>query len=415
MNYNEIKVREGVARCIGAGNYPIDPEYMGFDKKLNFLRDQLELNLRSKRTSVHISLNFDPSESNLSEEKLVQIADGYMDKIGFGNQPYLIYQHFDAGHPHLHIVSINIQRDATRINMTNIAKLKSEPARKELEKDFGLVRAEDHCMELAYRPEPIDLTAVEYGRLETKKAIQNVLEHVLEQYNYTSLPELNALLGRYNISAYIGEEGSRVHAHQGLLFRIIDTNGKPIGIPIKASAFYNRPTLKKLRENFDRGTVKRMPYRTRLKATIDRVLADGQLPLGAFVEQISQKGIDVVFRMNDEEFIFGVTYVDHVSKCVFNGSALGKNYSAKAIQERCVPSAGRSTGKAQQTVVRESMGNQATVKQNTYSFIPGLDPYWKGRSFMHELVHNLTQFENTTEYIPYEFSMNKKKKRKKRK
>ncbi|MNX78671.1 hypothetical protein D3C86_1102760 [compost metagenome] len=33
--------------------------------------------------------------------------------------------------------------------------------------------------------------------------------------------------------------------------------------------------------------------------------------------------------------LYGITYVDHTTKCVFNGSSLGKEYSAKAIQERC--------------------------------------------------------------------------------
>jgi hypothetical protein len=44
----------------------------------------------------------------LSKEKITEIAVEYMDKIGFGEQPYLVYQHFDSGHTHLHIVTTNI-------------------------------------------------------------------------------------------------------------------------------------------------------------------------------------------------------------------------------------------------------------------------------------------------------------------
>ncbi len=415
LNYNENKVREGVATCIAAGNYPIDPEFMGFNAKLKVLRDRLELSHRAKRTSVHVSLNFDPSERDLPQEKLMEIADHYMQKIGFGKQPYLVYQHFDAGHPHLHIVSVNIKPDGKEIETHLIGKRMSEPARKSLEIEHGLVRAEQHSKQLEYRPEPIGAAAVEYGRSETKKAIQNVLEHVLTQYRYTSLPELNALLGRYNIMAQKGEEGSRVLAHQGLLYRIIDSNGKAVGVPIKASAFYNRPTLKNLQKYFDKGFEKRMPFRSRLKNTVDRILTDQHLTLKAFVDHMAQKGVDVVFRMNDDEFIFGITYVDHVSKCVFNGSALGKNYSAKAIQERCTPSAKLISNQKIDQASHNRTVKPVLENTKTYNLMSGFTSNWKDRSFMHELVHGLTQFENTTEYIPYELSMNKKKKRKKRK
>lgn len=45
----------------------------------------------------------------------------------------------------------------------------------------------------------------------------------------------------------------------------------------------------------------------------------------------------MVLRQNADGVIYGITYVDHVKKTVFNGSDLGKTYSAKAILERCAP------------------------------------------------------------------------------
>jgi 1,4-alpha-glucan branching enzyme len=42
-----------------------------------------------------------------------------------------------------------------------------------------------------------------------------------------------------------------------------------------------------------------------------------------------------VLRQNKEGIIFGITFIDHQTKCVFNGSDLGKQYSAAAILERC--------------------------------------------------------------------------------
>jgi hypothetical protein len=106
------------------------------------MQDLIARNERAKKSNtLHISLNFDPSEK-LAEGKLTQIARAYMEKIGFGSQPYLVYQHHDAGHPHIHILTTSIQPDGKRIDTYNIGRNQSENARKELEKSFGLIPAQ---------------------------------------------------------------------------------------------------------------------------------------------------------------------------------------------------------------------------------------------------------------------------------
>src|SRR5690606_2824661 len=183
--------------------------------------------------SVHISLNFAAGET-LGDDTLRDIASDYMDAIGFGNQPYLVYRHDDAGHPHIHIATVKVGLDGRRIETQNFGKRLSEPARKILEERNGLVRAEDQRKQVFAR-EPVDVQKVQYGTSETKRGIGNVLESVLGRYKYTSLPELNAVLNLYNVHAERGHEGSRIHRHRGLLYRLLDTAGKPVGVPIKAS------------------------------------------------------------------------------------------------------------------------------------------------------------------------------------
>src|SRR2546423_11997245 len=104
LNYNERKVQELKAECILTVNYAKDPEYLNFYQKLHRLEHQAALNERVKANSVHITLNFDAADK-LDKEGLGKIATRYMDEIGFGSQPYLVYQHFDAGHKHIHIVT----------------------------------------------------------------------------------------------------------------------------------------------------------------------------------------------------------------------------------------------------------------------------------------------------------------------
>jgi hypothetical protein len=116
FNYNENKVKEGLAECIGAENFPLNGDEMSHKIKLGYLLKRMELRDSVKRNSVHISLNFDPSETHLSTEKLKDIAGVYMQKLGFGEQPYLVYQHHDAGHPHIHKVTTNLQSNGDRIH-----------------------------------------------------------------------------------------------------------------------------------------------------------------------------------------------------------------------------------------------------------------------------------------------------------
>jgi hypothetical protein len=404
VNYNENKVKEGKAAFISAVNYPIDTEKITFNQKLNLLLKQASLNENVTRNSVHISLNFDPSEK-ISTENLKEISDSYMQKIGFGEQPYLVYQHFDAGHPHIHIVSIKVRANGTRIDTNNIGRNQSEKARKEIENSYGLVKAE------SIKSKPYELKSaysqkVQYGKSDSRRAIANVLDGVLTGYKYTSLAELNAVLQQYNVLADRGSEGSKVHQNQGLLYRILDEKGNPIGVPIKASSFYNKPTLKNIEERFAANETARQVHKSKSKNTIDIAFLKQPLQsLQGLVTALEKDGIKVVLRQNKEGIIYGLTYVDHRTKCVFNGSDLGKPYSAKGILERCSAEAViKPSEKSTQLHLTQQHSARTLPAQEAGNIlqaagIPGV-------------IDDLFQPVESISYIPHQLKKNKKKKRK---
>lgn len=119
LNYNENKIIAGKAELIATNGYTKSNEVLSFQDKLFRLTDLAGRNLRTKTNTMHLSLNFDVNEK-IATDKLITIADDYMKRIGFEYQPYLIYHHFDAGHPHIHIVTTNIQADGKRISLNNI-------------------------------------------------------------------------------------------------------------------------------------------------------------------------------------------------------------------------------------------------------------------------------------------------------
>lgn len=335
LQYNENKLKQNVAQLIHSKNYGKDTEQLGFTDKIRTLEKLISLNERTKLSAVHISLNFDPSEK-LDKETLQKIADAYMQRIGFGNQPYLVYQHHDAGHPHLHLVTTNIQRDGKRIKMQNIGRNQSEKARKEIEKEFKLVQADAHHLKQAYEIKLVNIQKVQYGKSDTRRAITNVLDAVLPNYKYASLPELNAVLKQYNIVADRGKEGSRLYNSNGLMYRILNDKGEKVGIPIKASQIYNKPTLKFLQEKFVQNQAEKQRHKLRVKNAIDfSFVKQPKQSLQSLITALQKERIQLVLRQNDKGIIYGLTYIDHQTKCVFNGSDLGKPYSANQIQERC--------------------------------------------------------------------------------
>ncbi|MBX2956177.1 MAG: relaxase/mobilization nuclease domain-containing protein [Cyclobacteriaceae bacterium] len=334
LNYNENKVREGMAKCIHENLFGREVDKLTFNTKLKGFENFINRNRRATTNAVHISLNFHASEK-LSQDKLTEIASTYMDKIGFGNQPYLVYQHFDAAHPHIHIVTTNINSEGKRILLYNIGKNQSEKARKEIEQDYELIKASGRQQELN-KTHSSDLNKrVEYGKAETKRSISNVVRFVVRAYRYTSIAELNAVLGQYNIMADRGSERSQMNKKNGLLYRLIDDKGKKVGVPIKASSIYGKPTMMYLGKQFKLNEALRAPHKERLKKCIDAAFnGKSSITRAAFEYRLRKERIRVLFRKNDEGRYYGITFVDNMTRVVFNGSDLGKAYSAKAITER---------------------------------------------------------------------------------
>lgn len=361
INYNEQKVKNGQAILIMAKGYPKQESDLNFHEKLNRLQKLADLNTRTETHCLHLSLNFDISEK-LSPDKLKAIAEVYMEGIGFGKQPYLLYLHNDAAHSHGHIVSTNIQKDGKRISLHNLGKLQSEKIRKEIEIKFGLVKAGDRQQRQLHPLRPVNIEKAVYGKSETKRAITNIVNQVIAQYKFASLPELNAVLSQYNVIADKGGEGTRMNEKGGLQYSIVDSNGTKVGIPIKASSIYDSPTLKRLQPKFELNKKLKESNKAITKSMISVAIQESQSK-AAFIARLKTGGIDVLLRRNEQGFIYGITYVDHKSKCVFNGSELGKEFSAATIRDRWEPSISSSGGKGQESKTREFQTDQPALSQ----------------------------------------------------
>ena len=102
-----------------------------------------------------------------------------------------------------------------------------------------------------------------------------------------------------------------------------------------SALFYGKPTLSNLEKKFGHNVEKRKQHKEPLKAAIDKVFRQySSITKATFIRELQKKNINLVFRSNEKGYTYGTTFIDNQHKTVFNGSDLGKAYSAKGITER---------------------------------------------------------------------------------
>ncbi|TWI85760.1 relaxase/mobilization nuclease-like protein [Lacibacter cauensis] len=408
LHYNEHKVQQGTAMCIAAVNYLREANEMNVSQKLAGFLQRTSLNERATTKTLHVSLNFDPSEQ-LSEQQLLSIAAAYMEQIGFAAQPYLVYRHFDAAHPHMHIVSTTIKSDGSRINTHNIGRNQSEKARKEIEASFGLIKAERQQRLRTPAIKPVDVATVVYGKSETHRSISNVVSAVFSQYVFCSLPEFNAALQQFNVVADRGSEKGRIYSKRGLLYRVLDEKGTKTGVPIKASAIGCQPTLDRLEKKFATHTTARQSLQPFVKAKLDECLVKSPASVQELIVLLQQKKIYTVLRQNAEGRLYGITFVDNQNKAVLNGSAIGKGYSIAALQKTFATAATVNTKKAAADVSRKM--NPVPAKEFSLTNVRTVTKQQTGSK--ENLFVRLLTPEQTFTNTPYHLLKKKRKKKRK--
>lgn len=333
LQYHEHKVRIGTGECIGAGNFIKDKDHLTLDERVYHFERLSSRNERIWKNVFHVYLRFH-REDQVDNETMASVAQEYLEGMKFGEQPWLVYRHYDSLIPHAHLVSSNVQEDGKKLKLYLGDLIHSRELTHQLEGKYSL-----HLANTASETEnSLDfLQVVRYGEQPLYPAMSKVLETVIPQYSYTTLDELNAVLGLYAMRASRGKEGSDSYRHGGLLYFPLKADGRDGAICIKASDFGSRPTLRHLEERFAANQSLREAGRQRLETAIDWSLAGSPLSFEAFKEVMQYEGITVVCRQAGDGALRNVWFVDHNTRTVFEGGSLGENYSAEALSRRCIP------------------------------------------------------------------------------
>ena len=288
----------------------------------------LEANRRTTNTVFHASLNPSP-EDRLTDEQLREIAQEYMQKMGYGDQPYIVFKHKDIDREHLHIVSLRVDEQGRKLPHDFEARRSMEILR-DLERKYGLhpsIKGQEQT-------DREGLRKVNYSEGNVKRQVSSVVRACLRNYKCSSYSELRTLLERFNVSTEERTGTVDGRSYAGMVYGALTDDGYGIGTPFKSSCIGKDVGYKALQKYY--ATSK---DRLKEKGSLDRLrqtVKDAMSPHNTrdeFRQLLKADGIDAVFRMNPIGRIYGVTFIDHNTGIVANGSVLGKEFSANVFNE----------------------------------------------------------------------------------
>lgn len=334
LAYNGEKINEGQGRLLathkifdeGTGRLDIRQAVEDFAR---YLPEQV----RTSKPVVHISLNPHPDD-RLTDAELTAIAEEYLARLGYGNQPYAVFKHEDIDRHHLHIVTLAVDEAGRKIGDSFIRR-RSKNITRALEQQYGL-----HPAERKRQTQTEPLRAVDAAAGDVKRQVGNVLKGISGRYRFQTLGEYRALLSLYNLTVEECRGEVRGREYRGFVYSATDGKGGKIGNPLKASRFGMRYGY----EAFERWCavskeqIKERKFGDMTKATAMAALRRTK-DRAEFIALMKAKGVDVVLRETDTGRIYGATFIDHRTGCVLNGSRLGKELSANALQEHFAPPA----------------------------------------------------------------------------
>lgn len=288
----------------------------------------IALNSHVKKPVIHISLNPSPKDI-LSEEQMAVLAQEFMEKFSYGNQPYIVWLHEDINRKHMHIVSVRINEKGEKIDHNREA-VRAQNICREMEVKYGLhpTLGEHGEREL------LSLQKVDYPKGNVKAQVKHTARTLLECYNCHSLAEFNTLLNLYNVTVYEVRGSVDGKEYHGIMYGALNDNGQQVGTPFKSSKFGKVFGYEALQKKFavSAEKMKKDNLSERTRQEITKAMQD----IGTkedFARRLKEADIEVVYRINSEGRLYGITFIDHIGRTVFNGSRLGKAFSANVFNE----------------------------------------------------------------------------------
>ena len=322
LGYNFKKVEKGEANILLAAElYQSKEGRYTMEDVLADMEALIPKNCRTKKTVFHCSLNPHPDEK-LSDETLTQIAKEYMEALGYGNQPYIVFKHNDIAREHIHIVSLRIDGEGKKIN-DKFEKRRSKQITDALERKYSLIpssKVTDREMK--------EVSKIDTTKGNIKEQVAETLLSVLKHYEFCSLGELNAILSAYNLTVEEVKTEFRGKKYDGLVYVPTDDKGYKISTPINASDIGRGVGYTAVQNKMQKSKQAIKPLISIIRYRVLQTMRTSPKTEEELRQRLEEQSLRVVIRKNEGGRIYGITFIDDKEGIALNGSRLGKGYTA---------------------------------------------------------------------------------------
>ena len=319
-NFKKVRHNEAAVLCVNELRKGFDGTFQ-MDKVLADMQKAIPEQCRTKKTVFHCSLNPHPDEK-LSDETLVKIAKEYMEALGYGKQPYIVFKHNDIAREHIHIVSLRVDCRGRKIN-DKFEKRRSKKITDALERKFGLIPSSKVSGKVETETPKVDI-----DRGNIKEQVASVIRMVLGHYKFCSLGELNAILSAYNLAVEEIKTEFRGKKYDGLVYVPTDDKGNKVSTPIHASDIGRSVGYTAVQKRMQKSKRAIKPLIPAVRNRVLQVMCTSPRTAEEFRQRLEEQGLRAVIRKNESGRIYGITFIDDEGGCTLNGSRLGKGYSA---------------------------------------------------------------------------------------
>ena len=322
LGYNFKKVEKGEASILLAAELYQDKE--GTYTMAEVFADMQALipeKCRTKKTVFHCSLNPHPDEK-LSNETLMQISKEYMEALGYGKQPYIVFKHNDIAREHIHIVSLRIDGEGKKIN-DKFEKRRSKKITDTLERKYNLIPSSK-----VSDKEEVETPKVDISKGNIKEQVASALRMVLKHYKFCSLGELNAILSRYHLAVEEVKTEFRGKKYDGLVYVPTDDKGGKISTPINASDIGRGVGYTAVLNKMQKSKQAVKPLVPTIRGKVLQTMRTSPQTEEELRQRLEEQSLRVFIRKNESGRIYGITFIDDKEGVALNGSRLGKGYAA---------------------------------------------------------------------------------------
>ena len=324
-NFKKVQHNEAAVLCVNELRKGFDGTFQ-MDKVLADMQKAIPEQCRTKKTVFHCSLNPHPDEK-LSDERLTQIAKEYMEALGYGNQPYIVFKHNDIAREHIHIVSLRVDFDGNKINDKYEGR-RSKKITDALEKKYNLIPSSKVSEKPTAETSKVDATQ---GNI--KEQVANIIRSAMKHYTFCSLGELNAILSRYNLAIEEVKTEYRGKRYDGLVYVPTDDKGNKVSTPIHASDIGRGVGYTAVQNKMLKSKQMVKPLIPTVRRKVLEVMRTSPHTEERLRQRLEKQDLRVVIRKNESGRLYGITFIDDEKGIALNGSRLGKGYAANKFNE----------------------------------------------------------------------------------